>query len=389
MKISFVAGSVGLSLFAAICGFGGCGAETGADNGYADTEGDTSLQEAWLVRTEMPDSPFVPVDLEDALDNLASALNETEPDLDIKLSFIQKDLTDYWKVTLLGAYASVAELGIVGNVSAPNPLDDEDLVVQEQIDLVYQSIGSEFNGVGLAPLTSDLIPAIESAAEMGLVVVTFDSDEADSKRHFYVGTNNLEAGRKGGETLVNLIGENNLGTVIVYGDHDDPEWVDGYERTHAAADVLSAAGYTVVPVQDNWSYDDGDLDVLKTALETADPKAVGMIGMFSNAYVCADAAVAAGVIDDIKIAAFDFDLKTIQYMENGQIQATHTQRQYYMGLLVPYILYSSIVMGVDETKNLILEIMESDGIIDTGLDVVTADRLGEYNDYLDMMGIAK
>ena len=195
---------------------------------------------------------------------------------------------------------------------------------------------SEYNGIGIAPLRSDLDEMIDAAVDLGSVIVTLDSDEPASKRRFFVGTNNLEAGAEAAHTLIDLVGENNPGTIVIYGNEFE-DWIAGIERTQAAVDVLTAAG----------------------------------------------------VIDDLKIAAFDFDLETIQFMEKGQIQATHTQRQYYMGLMVPYILYASVVLGIDETNDILGDIVTSDGIIDTGLDVVTTDNLAEYDAYLEQMGIAK
>ncbi len=201
-----------------------------------------------------------------------------------------------------------------------------------------------------------------------------------------MGTNNLEARAEAAHTLIDLVGEDNLGTIVIYGNEFE-DWFAGVERTPAAGGVLTAA--TKVTVQDNWEYADGDLEALRTAMQNADPKLVGVLGMFSNAYLCAEAAIAAGVIDDLKIAAFDFDLETSKFMEKGQIQAAHTQRQYYIGLMVPYILYASVVLGIDETKDLLCDIVTSDGILDTGLDVITTDNLAEYDAYLEQMGIAK
>ncbi len=56
--------------------------------------------------------------------------------------------------------------------------------VEQQIELMNQSILSEYSGIGVAPLRSDRIDIIDSAVDLGIVVVTLDSDEATAKRSF-------------------------------------------------------------------------------------------------------------------------------------------------------------------------------------------------------------
>ncbi len=51
-----------------------------------------------------------------------------------------------------------------------------------------------------------LQPEIDAAVSAGIPVITMDSDAAGSHRLFFVGTNNLEAGRVGGRRLVEKLG---------------------------------------------------------------------------------------------------------------------------------------------------------------------------------------
>jgi ribose transport system substrate-binding protein len=189
----------------------------------------------------------------------------------------------------------------------------------------------------------------------------------------------------GGQALERLI-EEKEGTVIILG-HDDETWIGGYDRTQGAKKVLETAGYTVVIRQVDWADPDADMEFLESALQDADPPAVGMLGLFSNAYLCADAAESAGMSEDLKIVAFDFDPQTISYMKQGIIDATLAQRQYYMGYLLPYILFSAKVLGLEETKELFSSIIYENELIYTGLDLVQNDQLEEYNSFLNSLGI--
>ena len=74
-------------------------------------------------------------------------------------------------------------------------------------------------------------------------------------------------------------------------------------------------------------------------------------------------------------------------MELGQIQVTHAQRQYYMGYLIPYLLYASNALGMPAAKALVQDLLVDDTHLDTGLDVVPADGVAAYNAFLDSLGI--
>jgi ribose transport system substrate-binding protein len=244
------------------------------------------------------------------------------------------------------------------------------------------------NGFGIAPFENPLTAPIDAAVEAGIPVVTIDSDLPESKRDFYIGTMNSEAGQTAGNSLKKLL-PSGAGTVIVLG-HDDAGWTDGYNRSMGAKDVLEAAGYTVVVRRTNWDTDGEalDLEFLTNAITTADPPVVGMLGMFSNAYRCAMAAESVGkAVGDIKIAAFDFDPKTVAYMQSGMIQLTHAQRQYYMGYMTPYILYGVNVLGASKVRSLLGVNMVDEHRINTGLDVIGADKLDDYYTFLDDLGV--
>ena len=53
---------------------------------------------------------------------------------------------------------------------------------------------------------SVLQPGIDAAVSAGVPVITVDSDAAGSRRLYFIGTNNLEAGRLGGQRVVEKLG---------------------------------------------------------------------------------------------------------------------------------------------------------------------------------------
>jgi ribose transport system substrate-binding protein len=329
----------GSLLFLSLFLFMGCGdsEEDTSDDGDGSTDpgDDSDNQEAWLERLETPEGDFVPEDIEGVLDDIADAINKTEQQPDMKLAVIPKTMTGYFLTAVLGANRAIGELGVIGSVTASEKGADTQASAEAQVAVAQPIIDDGYTGMTIAPYSSYLLDFINGAVDDGAVILTFDSDVADSDRHYYLGTDNAGAGKTAGETLTGLLGDA-VGTVIILG-QDTTDWLSGYDRTMAAKEVLEAAGNTVVVLKTDWTTQDNNLTNVSAAIQAADPAVVGLLGMFSNAYYCAQAAEAEGIIDDVKIAAFDFEALTLEYMQSGKIQATHAQRQYYMGYLAPYI----------------------------------------------------
>ena len=176
--------------------------------------------------------------------------------------------------------------------------------------------------------------------------------------------------------------------MIILG-NTDPTWTDGIARTSGAQGVLTAAGYTVVVISTDWTTtgEAANVSAMQTALTNANPPAVGMLGVFSVAYRCAMAAQANGLTGaDISIVGFDFDPKTVAALQSGLMKATHAQREYYEGYLVPYVLYGVKALGLDATKAILKPQMVDDFRVDTGIDVVPAAQVNDYNAFLDSIG---
>jgi ribose transport system substrate-binding protein len=91
--------------------------------------------------------------------------------------------------------------------------------------------------------------------------------------------------------------------------------------------------------------------------------------------------------DDVTIVGFDFEPETLTYMQSGLIKATHAQRQYYFGYMVPYVLYSMKTVGVDRTLEILSPSMVDESRFNAGIDVVRSDQVEDYNSFLDSLGI--
>ncbi|WP_437620280.1 substrate-binding domain-containing protein [Sorangium sp. So ce1151] len=361
----------GLALMTAACG--------------ASQEVDEEEEVAHITRAPTPASEFIPVELEATVDNLVARINENELQ-PMQMVVLLKNLGAFFTPIATGASRAMGELGVTGNVLGPTDQSADSISTQDlQNQQMAEATENGAKGIGVSPLNDVNAAAIDEASARGVHVVTFDTDLASSKRSIYVGMLNWSAGATAGQTLLKMLPPP-PGTVMIHG-NVSADWVDGYERTQGAQQVLAEAGYTPV-VSQVYFFGGGDAeDVawMKSQMEAADPPVVGMLGLFNLSYRCAMAAEAVGK-PELPVVAFDFDPKTVDYMRQGRIKATLIQRQYYEGYLVPYILYGINTIGLDATKAILAPQMSDEFRFNIGVDVVPGDKVDAYNGFLDSIG---
>ncbi|WP_437318780.1 substrate-binding domain-containing protein [Sorangium sp. So ce385] len=361
----------GLALMTAACGSG-------------DTTGEGE-EAAPIKRAPTPESEFTAMEIEATLDALVAEINEgaVEP---MQMAILLKSLGGFFTPITTGANRAMSELGVTGNVVGPSGAGGtQQQRAEAQNEQIGQAVTDGAEGIGISPFGDAIAAGIDAAVADGVPVVTLDTDAKGSKRSIYVGTISEAAGETAGTTLRDLL-PGTPGTVVIHG-NVDPSWLDGLNRMQSARGVLEKAGYKVVVRQVTWgpNGEADDVAEMRTFIETADPPVVGLLGLHDISYRCAMAAEAAGRTD-LPVVAFDYDLKTVEYMRQGLISATHTQRQYYAGYLVPYILYGIRTIGLDATKKALAPQMLDDSRLDVGLDVVLSTKVDEYNLFLDSLG---
>ncbi|WP_437735529.1 substrate-binding domain-containing protein [Sorangium sp. So ce1335] len=338
-----------------------------------------------IKRLPMPENEFNPVELEATVDDLVTEINEgpIEP---MQMTVLLKALGGFFAPITTGANRAMGELGVTGNVVGPPfQMGDQQEKMALQNQQIEQTVADGAEGIGISPFGDANAAAIDEAVAKGVDVVTLDSDLATSKRSIYVGTLSASAGQMAAKTLLGMLPPA-PGTVVIHG-NTDPTWSDGLARTDGARRALEEAGYRTAVRSVTWQEggEAADIASLSELIETADPPAVGVLGLFSVSYWCAMAAEAADRLD-LPVVAFDFDPKTVDYMREGRIRATHVQRQYYAGYLVPYILYGIKRLGLEATTKILAPRMTENGRFNIGLDVVPAGKVGAYNDFLASIG---
>ncbi|WP_433935491.1 substrate-binding domain-containing protein [Sorangium cellulosum] len=364
--------AIGLMLATAACG---------------SSDPDAAQTAAPIERRPLPQSEFIPHEIEATIDELVAEINKSaiEP---MQISVLLKSLDGFFAPIATGANRAMGELGVsgraTGNVLGPQSAETELKELEKfQNQHIKQSVAEGAEGIVITPVGEGNAAALDEAIADGIPVVTLDADLASSKRHIYVGILNEDAGELAGKTLVKMLPEG-PGTVLIHG-WADPIWADGVNRTRGARKAFEDAGYHVLVHQSIYHDQAMDVELMRGEIEDADPPVVGLIGMFIDSYRCVLAADAANA-PDLPIVTFDFAPETAGYMRQGRIKATHVQRQYYEGYLGPYIVYGIKSIGLDAVKEILAPQLVEDSLFGLGVDVVPWDRVDAYSEFLDEVG---
>jgi ribose transport system substrate-binding protein len=175
-----------------------------------------------------------------------------------------------------------------------------------------------------------MAPEINKAIAAGIPVITFDSDAPDSQRLFFIGTNNLEAGRLGGQRVVSAL--NGKGNVVFFtmpGQPNLEERLKGYKDVFA-----DYPGIKIIEVFDMKGESGTAMDKAREYLERTGASKI-------NVYICLEASAGKDVgeafkrakAQDVMLIAMDVDQATLQLVKDGTIQATISQKPFTMALL--------------------------------------------------------
>ncbi len=229
----------------------------------------------------------------------------------------------YWQSAWAGLQKAGAQYGVSVDMRGPDKFDPQGEVQEFR------------NAVALKPagiLVSVADPAlmqgeIDSALSAGIPVITVDSDAPNSHRLYFIGTNNLQAGRLGGERLASkLNGKGNVVFFTMPGQTNLDERLKGYQ------DVLSTHPGIHVAEVFNMKGDSG------TAFDKTG-EYLGRTGAGKiDGFVCLEASAGKDVAEAFKrqnatgreLIAMDVDEDTLNLVKSGIIDATVAQKPYTM-----------------------------------------------------------
>ena len=230
----------------------------------------------------------------------------------------------YWEQVSKGLNQAARELGISAALAGPGSYDTQ--AEKEEFKRIAAT-----NPAGILVSVGDpkvLTGEIDAAVAAGIPVITIDSDAPGSKRLFFVGTNNYEAGQVGGRAAVKALnGKGNVVAFLLAGQTNMEARLDGYRSVFAQnpqvklVDVIDMKGDPVVA-----------FDKTKEMLDKHKPEV--------DAFICMDGQSAKEVAEVLKrantkkvVIATDALAATLEGIEGDWITATVAQKPFTMGYI--------------------------------------------------------
>ena len=237
--------------------------------------------------------------------------------------------SSFWQTMLAGARKAGSDYGI--NVGLFGPTSETD--INEQVQLVENSISRGANAIVLAPNSSDALnSAIKRARQAGIKVVVADTAVTTASEGF-IGTDNVKAGQQAGQRLCQLIkqGGNASGQVMIESSVAGIQTLKDRDRGFRQAVAAGCPGVSV-GVQ---RYNNNDLNTAASQVNdvlTANP---GLLGIFADNNVSGVGAARAikdnNAAGRIPVVAFDTDPQENAALADGSIDALVVQNPYFFG----------------------------------------------------------
>ncbi len=275
----------------------------------------------------------------------------------------------YWQLAAQGLAHAAAEMKVKSNVLGPDGHDP-----QAEHDAFKHAVALKPSGILISAADASILtPDINAALDQNIPVITIDSDAPDSKRLFFVGTDNYSAGVIGGKMTAKLLnGKGNVAVFTIANQSNLKDRLQGY---------LSAFEHTDVKVTQTIDMNGNSDNAFDNAKKIIDSKAK------IDAFVCLEAISCPAVADvvnranmagKIVIVAMDTDPLTVDWINKSVISATIAQKPYTMAYYGTKLLddihhHPPTPLAADWNRNIFSPIPT---FVDTGTFVVDKTNVG-------------
>ena len=228
----------------------------------------------------------------------------------------------YWQTARAGLEKAAVQYGVKTDVRGPDTWDEQAEVQEFRNAVALKPAGILVSVANAAQMK----PAIDDAVNAGIPVITIDSDAPDSKRLYFIGTNNLEAGRIGGQRVVEKL--HGKGNVVFY---TMPQ-TNLEQRLKGYKDVFSEHPGIKIVETFNIKGDSGN--AFDRTMHYLSDKSADKV----DAFICLEASAGKDVAEAVKrekatdrlVIAMDVDQATLDLIKSGIIDSTIAQKPYTM-----------------------------------------------------------
>jgi ribose transport system substrate-binding protein len=225
----------------------------------------------------------------------------------------------YWQAAGSGIRRATHEMGVQSQFSGPDSYD-----ANAEAEEFRKAVAAHPAGIMVSVADpKSMGPEIDKAIEGGVAVITVDSDAPNSKRLFYVGTDNMEVGEMGARVAIRKTdGKGNFMVFTMPGQANLDTRLDGYRKAFASHPEMKIVQVVDIHGQSTAAFDAASASLAKKGGEKID------------GYICLEASAGKEVaqvmrnykIKDRVIIAMDTDQETLDAIKDGTIAATIAQK---------------------------------------------------------------
>jgi simple sugar transport system substrate-binding protein/ribose transport system substrate-binding protein len=304
----------------------------------------------------MPFSAYAETKLADF--NLAERIKakiESGQPLDIYVSYhdVSNEFAPFMKAGVeKAAKEDKVNAQFVGPVGA-----DADAQISE-----IETLMGKMDGLAISSVSTDaLAPVIDRVLAAGIPVVTFNTDNPDSKRLAFAGQDLVQSGREAGKLMAKVL--DGKGKVMITTIDAAAQW--SLDREKGAREGLKeAAGIEVINTLNTGT----DPQKIYSAIENAmlaDPSITGILSLECCSTPAAGTWVERnGKTGTVKVVGFDLLDQTVELVGSGNIQATIDQAPEQQGFAAVDLLVKFLAgQPIDN--------------VDTGVAIYTKENISE------------
>jgi len=230
----------------------------------------------------------------------------------------------YWQTAVAGFNKAAAQYKVTAKVVGPDTYDPA-----AEKDELHKAIAAKPAGILISVADIAILqPEIDAAVSAGIPVITMDSDAAGSHRLYFIGTNNLEAGRLGGKRVIEKLGgKGNVVFFTLSGQPNTEERLKGFKDVFATRPEIKIADVVDMKGDARNAFDKAQEMMAETGAKKID------------AFICLEASAGKQVAAVLKrsnatdrlLVAWDVDQDTLDGIKSGLIDSTIAQKPFTMG----------------------------------------------------------
>ena len=279
----------------------------------------------------------------------------------------------YWQSAAAGLEKIASQYDVKAELRGPDNFDP-----QAQVQEFRSVVALKPAGILVSVVDPKLmVPEINAALDAGIPVITVDSDAPTSRRLYFIGTNNREAGRLGGRALKERL--HGSGNVVFFTNAGQPnldERLGGYQDVLATAPDIHVKQVVDIQGQSTVAFDTSQRLLAGTGKDRVD------------AFVCLEASAGKEVGEVLRrgnntdrvVIAMDVDKDTLDLVKQGVIAATVAQKPWtmaYVGVEMLDTLYHNPLPSLTHPYA-VDPFSPIPAFVDTGSSLVDASNVDQY-----------